>query len=142
MRFAILLMVTFIPALSFAQSQGLTLTRDPLSQAVQGGYPTPSSINQVTISTAGTMVSATWPADTTDIVFFPPDLNATIYARANSASACPTGNVTNGTACEKNPAHRRVNVSVSGTTLSYYGVTSDVTGTVIRWANYSINKRN
>lgn len=127
---------------TMAQSQGLTITRDPYSQAVQGGYPAPSSVNQVTIVTASTMVSATWPADTTDIIFFPPPSGATIYAKANGTGTCSTSDITNGTACETNPAHRRVGVTVSGTAISYYGVTSDVTGTIIRWANYSVNKRN
>lgn len=137
--FALLLLV---PAVTSAQSQGLTITRDPYSQAVQGGYPAPSSINQTSVTTAGVMVSATWPADTTDIIFYPPDSGATIYAKPNGVGTCSTLTITNGTACEKNPAHRRVNVLVSGTALNYYGVTSDVTGTIIRWSNYSVNKRN
>jgi len=136
-----LLALTLLAAPAFAQSQGLTITRDPYSQAVQGGYPAPSSVNQVQVTVAGTMVSATWPSDTTDIIFFPPDAGVTIYAKANGAGACSTSNVTNGSACEKNPAHRRVNVTVSGTALSYYGVTAD-SPTIVRWSNYSVNKRN
>jgi len=124
-----------------AQSQGLTITRDPLSQAVQGGYPAPSSINQISVTVAGTMVSATWPADTTDIIFYPPDAGVTIYAKPNGTGTCSTSNITNGTACEKNPAHRRVDMLVSGTAVSYYGVTAD-SPTIIRWSNYSVRKRN
>ncbi|NBT57501.1 hypothetical protein EBT16_01840 [bacterium] len=137
-----LVLITAAVLVSFnanAQSAtGLELTRDVIDNPVQGAIPAASFCNKVTIVTATTFVSATWPAGTTDILFQPTSQGASVLARANAVgSVSSTANISNGSDVEVNPVWRRVNTLVSGTAISYYGVTSDVTGTVIRWCAYN-----
>lgn len=123
--------------------QGLgRMTLDQFGNIIQSGYPACGYVNQTTVTTAGTMQSITWPTGTTDIIFYPPDSTATILGRPNGTGACPAGAVTDGTGCEKNMGHRRVDVLISNTmSISSYGVTSDVTGTLIRYCAYNKNKQ-
>ena len=120
---------------------GLELTRDASSQStgIQGAIPAAGNCNKVTIVTATTFVSATWPSGTTDILFQPvTGALGDIYAKVNATGSVSTSaNISNGSDVEINPVWRRVNTLASETTISYYGVTSDVTGTVIRWCAYN-----
>jgi hypothetical protein len=144
----ILLATTFLTACVMATGhteavQGLArMTLDQFGNVIQSGYPACGYVNQASVAAPGTMQSITWPTGTTDIIFYPPDSTATIYGRPNGTGACPTGAVTNGTGCEKNMGHRRVDVLISNTiAITSYGVTSDVTSTIIRYCAYNKNKQ-
>lgn len=124
---------------------GLEITRDADDRTVDSGFPAcgADSVSSTQVVAAGTMVSVTWVQDTTDIVFYQ-GRGGDVYALANGSGRCATGTQARTATlqnCEYNPIHRRVDTLVSGSVVTSYGATSDVTSTIVSWCMYNRNKR-